>query len=117
MYESPITLYQRRIVDGVQLHIENETIKAILACDIKVDKDELLRALSYDRDQYEKGHADGYMVGYESKCNEIVHCKDCKRRYTEICGLYAGRINDKEYYMLRSDDFFCAYGERRCDDA
>jgi rubrerythrin len=59
MYESPIMLYQRKIADGVQLQLEDNIMKAVLAYDIKVDKDELIRALRYDREQYNKGYADG----------------------------------------------------------
>lgn len=32
---------------------------------IDIDKDELLKALKYDRDQYNQGYSDGKAVGYE----------------------------------------------------
>lgn len=55
MYESPIEI----IYDDIKMHFENEILNAIQHYDIQVDKDELIRALRYDRDQYEKGFKDG----------------------------------------------------------
>ena len=36
---------------------------------IKVDKEELEKALRYDRQQYDKGYADGYDIGYRDGYN------------------------------------------------
>ena len=41
---------------------EEQTLQAIQKVGIKVDKDELVKALAYDRRQYEKGYADGVMA-------------------------------------------------------
>ena len=38
---------------------ENTVYKAIQSIGVNVDKDELIRALKYDRDQYDKGFDDG----------------------------------------------------------
>lgn len=55
MYESPI-----EVVYGDMHHkIDNEIYAAIVNVGVNVDKDELVRALSYDRQQYEKGYEDG----------------------------------------------------------
>ncbi len=56
MYESPIDV----ITQGMQLVVENGIYKAVENYGIHVDKDELLKALRYDRNQYNKGFADGY---------------------------------------------------------
>ena len=55
MYESPIEL----IVKNVQQAFENEVVNVVQNYGINVDKEELLKALTYDRGQYDKGHADG----------------------------------------------------------
>lgn len=55
MYESPIKI----LYGSAQCEVEADVFKAILSYDIRVDKDELIRALHYDRDQYDKGFADG----------------------------------------------------------
>lgn len=66
---------------------------------VDVDKDELLKALRYDRDQYNHGYSDGWYAKEES----IVHCKDCKNH--EWCSIEEAALNDKT--------FFCKRGERR----
>lgn len=58
-YESPIEM----IYDDIKTSYENSVVKAVQAYDIKVDKAELLKALKYDRAQYDKGFADGYAKG------------------------------------------------------
>ena len=64
-YNSPIEI----IMKDLKTEIDNQTVKAVQNVGITVDKKELLKALNYDREEYEKGYAD-------SK-SEIVHCKDC----------------------------------------
>ena len=64
-YNSPIEI----IMNDIQPKIENQIVKAVQNVGITVDKKELLKALNYDREEYEKGYADAK--------SEIVHCKDC----------------------------------------
>ena len=52
MYESPIEI----ITTGVNLLVEENVYKTVTKLDINVDKDELLMALQYDREQYQKGY-------------------------------------------------------------
>lgn len=54
-YESPVKVFQ----DEIQMQIENEIMKAVCRVGVEVDKEELLKALKYDRGQYEKGYKDG----------------------------------------------------------
>lgn len=54
-YESPINI----IYGQMQLQMENEVCSAVQKVGINVNKDELIKALAYDRCQYEKGYADG----------------------------------------------------------
>ena len=59
MYKSPIEL----LVDNIQYQIvkqqDEEIYKAVCHYVPNVDKEELIRALNYDRNQYERGYADG----------------------------------------------------------
>lgn len=55
MYKSPIEL----IFGGLQTQIEGGVMRAMQNVGVNVDKDELIKALAYDRQQYEKGYADG----------------------------------------------------------
>ena len=57
-WESPINV----IYGEIETRFENDVLKAIQSCDIKVNKEELLKALNYDRDQYEKGEWDMFAL-------------------------------------------------------
>lgn len=59
MYESPINQMFRDIETQIIKRDEQTIFKAIQNLDISVDRDELIKALNYDRDQYSKGYKDG----------------------------------------------------------
>lgn len=102
MYESPIEIIQTQM----QMQMDGEILKAVQGVGIDVNKEELLKALAYDREQYSKGYKDGvkdlaerlkesiiqendlyvkcaksllstdYQQGYEEKNNTIIKCID-----------------------------------------
>ena len=59
MYKSPIDVLLADIQHQIAKQQDGEIYKAVVSVGINVDKEELIRALRYDRDQYEKGYADG----------------------------------------------------------
>lgn len=66
MYNSPITIFEK--IDNIINSIEEQRENAIVAkiqetLAIDVDKDELVRALNYDRGQYDRGYQDGHRNG------------------------------------------------------
>lgn len=54
MYEPPIEL----VMTQMQTEVENEIFRAIQKVGVNVDKEELEKALRYDREQYNKGYDD-----------------------------------------------------------
>ena len=59
-YESPIKVMMTdEIVKRLHDEIDREVFRVIQRYGISVDKDELIKALQYDRGQYEKGFLDG----------------------------------------------------------
>ena len=113
MYESPIRIIESTI-DSFSKAIIKQKDDAIFAevqssFGVDVDREELIRALQYDRDQYNKGYADGKRDAEA----DLVRCKDCigkahwyKNDYgCTICGLSG-------LYVVEDNDF-CSYGERR----
>ena len=54
-YKSPVEV----IAEQFQVKMEKDVMNAIRSYRIFVDKDELIKALQYDRDQYIKGFEDG----------------------------------------------------------
>lgn len=55
MYESPIEIVQTQM----QMQMDEGILKAVQGVGINVDKEELVKALAYDREQYVKGYKDG----------------------------------------------------------
>lgn len=47
---------------------------------------------------------------------KVVRCKDCKRRYTDLCALWYATTNESMYIREHGDDFWCAFGERKESD-
>jgi len=60
MYESPITVMTDQITRQINMEYDNAVMKAVVNVGVVVDKEELLKALKYDRDQYAKGYDEGY---------------------------------------------------------
>lgn len=114
MYKSPIELLVMDIQNQIMKQQDEEIYQAVLHYIPNVDKAELIRALKYDRDQYEKGYRDGKADAMES----LVRCKDCEHyeeqemrcdhpeQYAEYCS---------DCFLCVSQDDFCSYGERRTD--
>lgn len=68
-YVSPITVELRQI----QRKLDNFILNEIRKYDVKVDKEELVKALKYDRNQYEKGYADGKKEATREILQEVVN--------------------------------------------
>ena len=58
MYENPISGMLGEIQTKIIEAQENYIMQVVQDCGVTVDKEELTRALMYDRQQYEKGYAD-----------------------------------------------------------
>ena len=58
MYKSPINIIEKAITD-IKVNFENGVFQAVQEVGINVNKDELIKALKYDREQYDKGYHDG----------------------------------------------------------
>jgi hypothetical protein len=92
--------------------------KVQTALDVQVDKEELIRALQYDRNQYEKG----YMDGKADAMAELVRCKDCKFYDGQVELADIAGWTDGEPYCLCEEMMeyvprkgFCHKGERKDD--
>ena len=59
VYKSPIQILQQEFEMSMNKCFEDETFKAIQKFGISVDKEELIKALKYDREQFEKGRECG----------------------------------------------------------
>lgn len=59
MYKCPIELITTDIMAQITKNQEEQVLRAVQGVGVNVDKDELLKALIYDRQQYQKGYQDG----------------------------------------------------------
>ncbi len=55
MYESPIEV----IHEQIRVQVDDEIFRAVQNVGVNVNKEELLKALEYDRGQYEEGFREG----------------------------------------------------------
>jgi hypothetical protein len=62
-YESPIQI----AIGQMRMEHDNNIYRAVQEYGVDVDKDELIKALRYDRGQYEKGYVNGY-----NRIDEVV---------------------------------------------
>lgn len=78
MYESPIKLFE----SAMESYLEGETLKAVMKVGVSVDKEELLRALQYDREQYQKGYKDAIDEYMNLLCEHCMlqknSCDECE---------------------------------------
>ena len=67
-YESPINM----IMGEYRCHIEENVFKAVQNVGVDVNKEELIKALTYDRKQYEKGYQEGYAQAMSDVLDQIT---------------------------------------------
>ena len=90
MYDAPIEIYTMadEIVERMNEAIENEVLEAIFRVGVNVDKEELIKALSYDREQYVKGYADGTKE-FAERVKELL-----KRECSTMVYMYLAELVD-----------------------
>ena len=104
MWESPVNIFEihEPIAEEINKQTEETVFKAIHRVGVDVNKEELLKALQYDRNQYEKGYKDGYDEAIDEFAEKFIFkavcegCSGCTNCYEEeaqnIC-------DDWKYYM------------------
>lgn len=59
-YESPIAIITEQMAENIAKQTDDAIWEAIAKTEVVVDKDELIKAMQYDRGQYEKGYVKGF---------------------------------------------------------
>lgn len=94
MYESPIKLVVQDIETQMVQKEEQTILEAIRKCGVVVDKNELIKAINYERNQYSKGYKDGVNDVVDKIRTEIEnHCcltKENHCRYCSYCNSLMG---------------------------
>jgi RecJ-like exonuclease len=107
-YESPISLSYEDIMKDIVERQEGYIVECVHKVGVDVNKEELVKALSYDRDQYNKGYAD--------RDAEIVRCKDCKK-YIPCRKLPIGTSKWCDLFDRATCEMnYCGWAERKEDE-
>ena len=75
-YQSPIEVLESKMT----FWVDDSVYKAAENVNIHVDREELLKALQYDRGQYDTGYKNGYVDGYAQGVEDI------KAKIIKLCG-------------------------------
>ena len=65
-YKSPIEIEFTDVVYEIANDLDKEVYRAISRYNVNVNEEELIKALQYDRQQYDKGYEDGYKDGFNA---------------------------------------------------
>ena len=103
MYRSPIEIFMTDIQHQIEQQRDEEIYKAVVSVGINVDKEELIRALRYDRGQYEAGLLEG-MAAVKPEWIPVTERLPEPWKWI-LCYCEAGNIE-----MLRYDDFMDEWG-------
>lgn len=85
-YESPLELF----VQDLSWKIEGEILTAVRKVGVKVDKDELVKAIAYERDQYQKGYEDG-------RSDAVRHGRWEWKGGAAYCTAHKGKLSPRTY--------------------
>jgi hypothetical protein len=90
MYEGPIELMYsdtfHDVAESIDTELEEKIMVAIMQVGINVNKEELVKALQYDRDQYAKGW------------NDAIHRNDAFRSMFRLGFEYARKHPECKYF-------------------
>lgn len=109
MYEPPIQIDTK----DIQSKFENDVMTVIQEYGISVDKNELVKALNYDRNQYFKGYMDGRLAA-ESK-TEWISVEESLPRHGQLCIVAYAFDSNPEYFFFGSEPYFANGGNGYVD--
>lgn len=111
MYKSPVEL----VMGEMRMKLNGTITQAIQDVDINVDKEELERALQYDRGQYDKGYSDGYKDAIKEFAESLKESLS-KLEANSPNKTYKTAMQDMlDYYFPKIIDDVAK--EMRCNDA
>ena len=99
-YNSPISIISQMVDDQIkEMHKQEEAAivtEITRKIGVDVDKDELIRALNYDRHQYEKGYVDGRFFGRHEVLSKLKRISNSQAIQKERFG-YCDEKGTAEY--------------------
>lgn len=109
-YKSPIETIWSDIEHDYVERFDQMVLNAVQSVGIRVNKEELVKALAYDRDQYRKG--------WEDRDSELVRCGECRYGDAEM---YSNPesigCEYHEYTCINDVDDYCSHGIRKAAES
>lgn len=96
-FESPIRL----VISEMNKKIENDVIEYVTEIGFDINKEELEAALMYDRDQYDKGYANGYSKAINDLLSVLNPCSNCGVDYEDKIYCTTECEKEQEYSVLQ----------------
>ena len=106
-YQSPISQIYKDVEYKFKEDMENKTMEAVHHFGISVDKEELIKALQYDRNQYDKGYSEGrasIVEELEKIKADIDNPKTCMFAGTYEADWIMEHIIDKRIFELKGEN-------------
>ena len=98
-YESPIWAEVKKFCDRIVEERENALMMRLEEqTALHIDKDELVKALNYDRDQYSKGYSNGYNKGYEKGREDAIE------NLKEVLGIISPSEHAQKQYAVNPEE-------------
>ena len=96
-YESPVTVHYEDMLTHIMDSADGQ-IMAEIKMHVDVDRDELIKAMNYDRNQYATGYRNGYadaqkhgkwiqVTEYDIDNNAVFECSVCRGSDTHAKGV------------------------------
>ena len=106
MYNEIIKIHKLWTTEASK-ELEKAILRAVLRVGIEVNKEELIKALAYDRDQYQKGYCDGMEAAtvhghwiVQDNTYTLYQCSACGTRnhHTpwDFCSHCGAKMDEKE---------------------
>ena len=104
MYNSPIEKIYGELQTQMVQEDEKMVMKAIRKVGVNVDKGELVKALQYDRNQYEKGYEDGKNEVVDKIRAEIADLDDADYDYEGYYKAVTDALQIIDKYKAESEE-------------
>ena len=90
-WESPVTITQE-ISSQIARDTDDYIMSEIYKTGVTVNKEELIKAINYDRDQYNKGYCDGFNTAVEMEWTSADLLEEHIAKLTEILKKLKGDV-------------------------
>lgn len=105
-YRSPVEVAITQLRMEQEKKVEEFIFSAIQELEITINKEQLIKALRYDREQYKQGYEDGYEDGYDA--DKWISADGISR--PDECGFYLVCAKDEIGYSHIRTAYYTTFG-------